>query len=96
MFNMKTVVFDSSHPIYSSSPSFNRYFLETQTDYLKDRCYYRGHLYLSEVYDTLGVALDPDEENICYRESEGGIDFKLEELEDGTYLVHFMKGVKHA
>lgn len=85
---MKTIIFDEKSPAYiASRQSMNQRFLEIQTDFLKDRCFYREHLYLNEVCDALGIARVPDEENVCYRENEGGISFELEPKEDGTYLI---------
>lgn len=85
---MKTIIFDKSNPAYNRSAIYVRYFLDSQIDYLKDKCFYRGHLYLNEVCDALGIAQVPEEENVCYRESEGGINFEIEPKEDGTYLIH--------
>lgn len=86
---METIIFDETNPAYNvKSQPFNRWFLNMQTDYLKDKCFYREHLYLNEVCDALGIARVPEEENVCYRENEGGINFEIEPREDGTYLIH--------
>lgn len=86
---MKTIIFDETSSVYNPiDQSSNQWFLDMQIAYLKDMCYYREHLYLNEVCDALGIARVPHEENACYRENEGGINFKIEPREDGTYLIH--------
>lgn len=85
---MKTIIFDEKSTAWHKSSDTNRCFLAVQTEYLTDKCFYRGHLYLNEVYHALGIAQVPEEENVCYRESDGGISFEIEPKEDGTYQIH--------
>lgn len=87
---MKTIIFDETSSAYRKGSPTNLWFLGMQTEYLKDKCFYRGQLYLNEVYDALGVARVPDEENVCYRESEGGVNFKIKPRENDTYLVRII------
>lgn len=88
---MKTIIFDETSPAFITDENYetmNYEFLETQANYLKDKCGYRGYLYLNTVYEAFGVAWNPAEENVCYLEIEGGINFEIAPREDGTYLVH--------
>lgn len=87
---MKTIIFDekSSRQSKGSDPSFNRMFVETQAEYMKDKCSYRGYVYLNEVCEAFGVAWNPDDENVCYRRDRGGINLEIEPKEDGIYLIH--------
>lgn len=85
---MKTIIFDEKSSAYRKGSPTNLWFLDMQTDYLKDKCFCRGYLYLNEVYEALGITWDPDEKNVCYREGEGGINFKIESSGNDIYLVH--------
>lgn len=44
---------DCAH--WSTNPERNTYFLMSQQDYFNDLLRNRGHLYLNEVYDALGI-----------------------------------------
>lgn len=88
---MKTIIFDETNPAFITNgkrKTMNYEFLVTQTNYLKDKCRHHGYIYLDTVYTALGVAWNPAEKNVCYLETEGGINFEIEPREDGAYLVH--------
>lgn len=87
---MKTIIFDEKSTAYRKGSPTNLWFLDMQTDYLKDKCFCRGYLYLNEVYETFGITWDPDEENVCYRENEGGINFKVKPRGNDTYSIHII------
>lgn len=70
---MKVIHFNSSSIAWSKDMTNNRYFVLTQLEYLQRRLQARGYIYLSEVYEAFGAAWDPDNVNVCYRESEGFI-----------------------
>lgn len=50
-----TVVYDERSRNWSSDPDINRIFLRTQNSYFADLLKTRGHLFLNEVYDALGL-----------------------------------------
>lgn len=85
---MKTIIFDESCVSWTGDPDFDRMLLDSQIDYLKDLCRFKGYLYLDKVYDTFGVAWNPDDDNVCYRQNNGGIDFEVEPINDGKFLIH--------
>lgn len=64
---MKTIYFDSTSSEYRKNWECNRLFLWGQMHYFKDMVKYRGYLYLNQIYENLGIAWNPNEENICYR-----------------------------
>lgn len=85
---MKTIIFDSKSAMWYYDWEYSMMFIKMQIQHLKDTCKYRGYLYLNEVYESFGVAWDPDEENICYKQASGGITFDVEPSGDKTYLIH--------
>ena len=48
-------VFDEYNPNWQSIPEHNRIFLSSVQNYMNDRLHFRGHLFLNEVYDALGM-----------------------------------------
>lgn len=49
------VWFDEYSPSWQANPEYNRYFLECQQNYANDLLKSRGHIFLNEVYDMLGI-----------------------------------------
>ena len=84
---MKTIVFNESCPGWSKSSDRNIIYLNLQREYLNDKLMYRGYLYLSEIYESLGVAWNPKDDNICYTTDDGPIEMQFESMGDGNYLV---------
>ena len=85
---MKTIIFDENCVGWTGDPDFDRMLLDHQIVYLRDLCRFKGYLYLDKVYNAFGVAWNPDDENICYRESKGGINFKVEPINDRKFLIY--------
>lgn len=51
--------FDSSSSSWSPLPEYNVVFLRSQQNYLNDRLKAKGHVFLNEVYDALGIERTP-------------------------------------
>ena len=49
------VIYDDGCTGWSKDPELNKFFLESQERYANDRLKAKGHLFLNEVYDMLGV-----------------------------------------
>jgi hypothetical protein len=47
--------FDQLCPEWQKNPEYNRAFLQCQQNYLNERLRIKGHLFLNEVYDALGM-----------------------------------------
>lgn len=47
--------FDSSCPNWSKNPEYNLYFLKAQQNFANDMLRSRGHVFLNEVYESLGL-----------------------------------------
>ena len=47
--------FDDGNPYWSKTPEYNLQFLKGKQNYLSDRLRARGHLFLNEVYEELGM-----------------------------------------
>jgi uncharacterized protein DUF6353 len=50
-----SVLFDEASTQWTNDPTLNRYFLQAQQNHANDILISRGHLFLNEVYDMLGV-----------------------------------------
>lgn len=48
-------LFDECNSNWTKDPEENLYFLKTQQNYLNDKLKSRGHMFLNEVYDSIGI-----------------------------------------
>lgn len=48
-------IFDQTCPSWEPSSELNRYFLQCQQDYANRKLHARGHVFLNEIYDALGM-----------------------------------------
>jgi hypothetical protein len=53
--SMYAKYFDELNKNYEKTPEYNRIFLKVQQDYANDMLRARGHIFLNEVYDMLGI-----------------------------------------
>lgn len=71
--------FDSTNPNWDQNPSYSMMFLRGRQNYLNDILHTRGHVFLNEVYDSLGFPHTPQGAVIGWMDGEGDdcIDFGL-------------------
>lgn len=68
---------------------FNRIFVREQEDYLNTVLKARGYVYLNQIYEVLGFAWDPKQENKCYIYEQGDqIDFGTVSTRNGLELMY--------
>lgn len=51
--------FDEFNPNWTENPEYNMMFLKSQQQWLNDKLQARGHVFLNEVYDALGMERSP-------------------------------------
>ena len=70
---MKTQITYNSKtsPYASTNKEYNLACIAEQELYLNSKLEHRGYIYLNEIYNELGVAWNPDWENLCLRHKPG-------------------------
>lgn len=85
---MKTIIYNNKCKSWTGDRDFDQMIINGQIDYLQDYCRFRGFIYLDRIYETFGVEWDPDDKNICYRQDKGGIEFKVESIDNGNFKIY--------
>ena len=62
---MIEIHFDSKSGAWSKDMSINRFFVARQCDYLIEKFYHKGYIYLNDIYESLCIRWNPDNENVC-------------------------------
>lgn len=72
---MKTIIFskDTSWKYDSSDQDHNRYFLKDGLRSLERSFEVYRYLYLSKVYERLGIEWNPNDENVVFKKDDGPI-----------------------
>lgn len=87
--------FDETSPMWSREHEYNVYFLNCQQNYINDRLRSKGHVFLNEVYDMLGIPRSRAGQIVGWRhnsDGDGYIDFGVF-LPDATDKVRdFVNG----
>lgn len=76
------VIFDKDNMNWSQQPEYNLLFLRMQQNYANDVLTRRGHVFLNDVYDLLGIRRTPDGAigGWLFGVNGGFIDFGLTEI----------------
>lgn len=76
--------------MWTSNRDYNVAFLKHLFEYWKDYMKCRGYVYLDKIYESLGVAWNPDNENLCYRKGDT-VNFGYVETAENEYLISICK-----
>ena len=80
------VVTDASS-LWSKDAEYTLAGVEMQADYLKTAHSYKGYTYLSSIYESFGMAWDPDMVNVCLRPATGTLEFAFMITDERTIRV---------
>lgn len=80
--------FNSSSPQWNEIPEYNLVFLKSQQNYANDLLHARGHVFLNEVYDMLGLPRSQAGQVVGWVLGEGDsfIDFGIYELRNSDFV----------
>jgi uncharacterized protein DUF6353 len=93
--------FDESNPNWNRAQSYNQVFINCQQSYANDLLRARGHVFLNDVYDMLGIPRSREGAIVgwlwdgCETEGDGYIDFGVFEG-DGYSGMQFVVGNIHS
>lgn len=85
--------FDETSTLWSKDPMYNQFFLQCQQNYANDKLRARGHVFLNEVYDSLGLERSPEGAVVGWLKGNGDgfIDFGIFEG-DSWSATRFVNG----
>lgn len=83
--------FDASNKHWVPQVEHNLIFLKVQNNWADDLLNARGHIFLNEVYDMLGLARSKQGAIVGWFKTEGSnpVDFGISENEDGSIFLDF-------
>jgi hypothetical protein len=83
-----TAVFDASSPYWHADPDYNRVFLQAQQNYFNHLLNARGHVFLNEIHDGLGLNRTSKGQIVGWlsKDTSNHIDFNVE-YDDHTSAV---------
>lgn len=76
--------FDEASPQWSKTPEYNMIFLKCQQNYANDLLHARGHVFLNEVYDLIGIPRSQAGAVVgwCLGEGDNFIDFGIYDFDN--------------
>lgn len=85
-----TATFDSRSIEWNRNKGYNRIFIRAQEHYWNDMLNARGHVFLNEIYDGLGLPRIAAGQLVGWiADGQFHIEFKQEEIEDSVILLYF-------
>ena len=84
MFEIK---FDKTCMGWNSNPEHSKAFIDANRNYIFERLYTRGYVYLNEIYETFGIEWDPKRDNVCYQPCNDGLGILVNPAENGTFVI---------
>ena len=64
---LKTIKFDNTNPNWRNDWADNTWFLHAMELHLNTIIEHRGYIYLNQIYESLDVKWNPDDENPCIK-----------------------------
>lgn len=86
----KILLNEHTSEFFEHCEEWQRMFLRAEEVYFNDLLVSRGYIYLNQIYETLGVKWDPNEENPCriYNRTDfTRIKFKVRKVKNGFNLT---------
>lgn len=73
-----TIMFDKKSTKWNYDLEYNKQFVRYQQMYITDRYKCQGYIYLNTIYEVLGLAWNPHDENICWiYERDGELEMSI-------------------
>lgn len=88
-------IFDDTSPNWNRKPEYNRIFLQATQNYATDKLHARGHLFLNEVYEMLGLPHTKAGSIVGWIVSKDGdnyVDFGIFNNIDDDHIRDFING----
>lgn len=83
--------FDETNRKWQPEPGMNRFFLNSQEVFANQKLKAQGHLFLNEVYDSLGFERSPEAQQVGWlyegKEGDGFVDFGLMDDESADFMA---------
>ena len=97
-FSIYAVLWDehSARGCWNPQPEYNLAFLKSTQNYMNDRLQAKGHLFLNEVYDELGVERTKEGAVVGWVKGRGDnfVDFNIFQGEDPRAVLDFITGAE--
>lgn len=88
--------FDEANPNWEKNPEYNRLFIQCQQNYLNHLLHARGHVFLNEAYDQLGLERSSAGQCVGWVLNQGGdnfIDFGLFEAASTRFINNYERNI---
>lgn len=83
-----SIKFDRNCVPWSYVDANNQFFIDTTLKYINEILKVRVYLYLSSIYEILGVKWNPEWKNICFLAEFGELTYEIERDETNeSYLI---------
>jgi len=83
--------FDEGNRKFQTEPGMNRFFLQSQETFANQKLKAQGHLFLNEVYDSLGFDRSPEAQQVGWiyegPDGDGFVDFGLMDDEAASFMA---------
>ena len=85
---MKVLKFDRSATPWCRDNEMIKFFIIHQIEYIRQRLRANGYIYLSDIYETFGVAWDPHDENTVWIHNEHDFQLRYARVGDDAFEIY--------